>query len=232
VVSPGRLLPCARNEQDKQQHVVCTILGELDWKESASGGTPQMIENGSVSVESRMRRSLASLARSREQDTELNGLVNAPRTRHLGAALHLIEAAAELQIGPSPCVLCPDGRGDHPTAIDVGHLQGHDLRDTESGGAGRHEDGAIFMMAQAAGDLGTAVRRRNCDESMGEAAGETASDRQGSVTGACTSCGRAPQHLPRSGLVQRRLSFTEVDRSPFGRMIGDCPASGDRSKIR
>ncbi len=33
---------------------------------------------------------------------------------------------------------------DHPTAIDVGDLQGHDLRDTQSGGVGRHEDGAML----------------------------------------------------------------------------------------
>ncbi len=39
----------------------------------------------------------------------------------------------------------------------------------------------------------------------GDAAVETASEREGGVTGARTSCGRAPQHLPRSGLVQRTL---------------------------
>jgi hypothetical protein len=33
---------------------------------------------------------------------------------------------------------------DHPTAIDVGDLQGHDLRDTESGGVGGHEDGTML----------------------------------------------------------------------------------------
>jgi hypothetical protein len=60
-----------------------------------------MIENGSVFVQSQMRRSLASPVGSWEQDGEVNGLVNAPRTRHLGAALHVIEAAAESEIGPN-----------------------------------------------------------------------------------------------------------------------------------
>jgi hypothetical protein len=61
-----------------------------------------MIENGSVFVQSQLRRSLASPVGSWEQDGEVNGLVNAPRTRHLGAALHVIEAAAESEIGPNP----------------------------------------------------------------------------------------------------------------------------------
>jgi hypothetical protein len=32
---------------------------------------------------------------------------------------------------------------DHPTAIDVGDLQAHNLRDAESSGVGRHEDGPM-----------------------------------------------------------------------------------------
>jgi hypothetical protein len=60
------------------------------------------------------------------------------------------------------------------------------------------------MMAQAAGELGAVVRRWKCDGSMGKWRG-TGSNRQWSVAGAHARCGRALQHLPRSGLVQRGL---------------------------
>jgi hypothetical protein len=53
----------------------------------------------------------------------------------------------------------------------------------------------------------------------GEAAGETASERHGGVTGARISCGRPPQHLPRSGLVQRRLCSVLCAESARGRRL-------------
>ena len=43
---------------------------------------------------------------------------------------------------------------DHPTAIDVGDLQGHDLRDTKSGGVGRHEDGTMLEAGDRSEELG------------------------------------------------------------------------------
>jgi Transposase DDE domain len=48
LVAPGRLVPRARKEQDKEQDNSCAILEELDRKKDASGGAPQMIESGAL----------------------------------------------------------------------------------------------------------------------------------------------------------------------------------------
>jgi hypothetical protein len=50
LVAPGRLVPRARKEQDKERDNSCAILEELDSEKDANGGAPQMIESGALFV--------------------------------------------------------------------------------------------------------------------------------------------------------------------------------------
>jgi hypothetical protein len=50
LVTPGRLVPRARKEQDRERDNSCAILEELDREKDASGGAPQMIESGDLFV--------------------------------------------------------------------------------------------------------------------------------------------------------------------------------------
>ncbi len=53
-------------------------------------------------IKTRTRRLSTSLSSSREQDREINGLIDAPGTRSPSVARQMIESAAESEIGPTP----------------------------------------------------------------------------------------------------------------------------------
>ena len=58
-------------------------------------------------IKTRTRRLPASLSSSREQDREINGLIDAPGTRTPSAAHQTIESAAGSEIGPTPLLWHP-----------------------------------------------------------------------------------------------------------------------------
>jgi hypothetical protein len=94
-----RCMQSALGEGDRDGNDSCSNLAHRDTKREVVGGAPQMLTNG---ADFPLGPSLpTSRSSSREQDGELNGLIDALGTRTPSAAHQTIESAAESEIGPT-----------------------------------------------------------------------------------------------------------------------------------